>query len=180
MPPSFDLVSYSVSGNFLEVSAWSSGGGLGQFSHICGPDRTELALSTYLQINLQVLQTNIPQSCQGTEGKCTELFKEQLHGGSTGGTPTYAKQYARRKRGKANAFKIFAIKTQVLICLAFRFAFLMHHGISDRNLGVAYSCYLLHHYRKHLIQLRNVFQNNNKAVLQVKYNIVAEKKKKSN
>lgn len=80
MPPSFDLVSYSVSGNFLEVSAWSSGGGLGQFSHICGPDRTELALSAYLQINLQVSQTNIPQSCQGTEGKCTELFKGQLHG----------------------------------------------------------------------------------------------------
>lgn len=108
----------TLSGNFLEVSAWSSGGGLGQFSHICGPVRTELALSTYLQINYKSHKQTFHRAAKGRRKKCSCM------GGSSGGTPTYAKQNIRtEKKGKANAFKILAIKTRVLICLAFCFAF---------------------------------------------------------
>lgn len=85
VPASFDLVSYSISGNFLEVSAWSSGGGLGQFSHICGPDRTELAPSTYLQINYKSHKQTFHKAAKGRRKNALNCLKSSCMGGSTGG-----------------------------------------------------------------------------------------------
>lgn len=119
------LISFlTLSGNFLEVAAWSSGGGLGQFSHICGPDRTELALSTYFQINYKSHKQTFHRAAKGWRKKALNCLKSSCMGGSTGGTPTYAKQnVSTEKKGKANAFKILSIKTRVLICLEFCFTF---------------------------------------------------------
>jgi len=48
-------------------------------------------------------------------------------GGSTGGTPTNAKQYKHRKGGKANVFLLQILNTSINM-FGVLFHFLMHHG----------------------------------------------------